>query len=334
MTKGLVTVFGGSGFIGRYAARQLVKKGWRVRVACRHVNTAGDVRLAGPPGWVDIMQANIRNRASIERALEGADAVVNLVGIMFEKGAQTFDGSQGEGAALLADVAAGKGITRFVHVSAIGADAESASDYARTKAEAEAAVRDSVPTATILRPSIVFASEDEFFNRFAALASSPAMSVFPVLPAIGGGKTRFQPVYAGDVAEAIAIAVDDAGTAGKTYELGGPRTYTFNELYDVILETIDRKRFKAPLPFFVAKPMGYLTAAVWRYIPPFSWGFLGDPPLTGDQVELLKSDNVVAEDALTLKDLGVTELESVEAIVPTYLWRFRDYGEFHKASEA
>lgn len=334
MTKGLVTVFGGSGFVGRYAARELVKKGWRVRVACRHVNTAGDVRLAGPPGWVDIMQANIRNRASIERALEGADAVVNLVGIMFEKGAQTFESAQGEGAALLAEVAAEKGIARFVQVSAIGADVDSASDYARTKGEAEAAVRKSVPTATILRPSVVFASEDEFFNRFAAMATSPMTSILPFMPSIGGGATRFQPVYAGDVAEAIAIAVDDADTAGKTYELGGPRTYTLNELYDFILETIDRRRFKMSLPFFLAKPLGYLIAAVWRYIPPFSWGFLGDPPITGDQVELMKSDNVVAEDALTLKDLGVTELESIEAIVPSYLWRFRDYGEFHKPSEA
>ena len=157
MTKGLVTVFGGSGFIGRYAARELVKKGWRVRVACRHVNTAGDVRLAGPPGWVDIIQANIRNRESIERALEGADAVVNLVGIMFEKGAQTFESAQSEGAGLLAQVAAEKGIARFVQVSAIGADADSSADYARTKAEAEAAVRDAISTATILRPSIVFA---------------------------------------------------------------------------------------------------------------------------------------------------------------------------------
>lgn len=334
MTKGLVTVFGGSGFIGRYAARELVKKGWRVRVACRHVNTAGDVRLAGPPGWVDIVQANIRNRESVDRALEGADAVVNLVGIMFEKGAQTFESAQREGTKVLGAAAAEKGIERFVQVSAIGAEADSDADYARTKAEAEVAIRESVPTATILRPSIVFGPEDEFFNRFAAMATSPIMSVLPLLPALGGGKTRFQPVYAGDVAEAIASAVDNPETAGKTYELGGPRTYTFNELYDVILSTIDKRRFTVPLPFFVAKPMGYLTGAVWRFVPPFSWGFLGDPPLTADQVEMLKTDNVVAEDALTLKDLGVTELESVEAIVPGYLWRFRDYGEFHKASEA
>ena len=181
MTKGLVTIFGGSGFIGRYAARELVKKGWRVRVACRRVNLAGDVRLAGAPGWVDIAQANIRDRASIERALEDADAVVNLVGVLTEKGKQTFESTQAEGAALLAEIAAEKGITRFVQVSAIGADAESKSVYARTKAEAEAAVREAIPTATILRPSVVFGPEDEFFNRFAQMAR--------VARSCGGGGT-------------------------------------------------------------------------------------------------------------------------------------------------
>lgn len=334
MTKGLVTIFGGSGFIGRYAARQLVKKGWRVRVACRHVNLAADVRLAGAPGWVDIVQANVRNRESVARALDGADAVVNLVGILFEKGSQTFESSQRDGAALVAEVAAERGITRLVQMSAIGADESARSVYARTKAEGEAAVREHVPTATILRPSVVFGPEDALFNRFAALASAPVMHFLPMLPSIGGGATRFQPVYAGDVAEAIAIAVDNPDTAGKTYELGGPRTYTLNEIYDVVLKTIDRKRFKIPLPFFVMRPIGYMIGAIWRYVPPFSWGFLGDPPITGDQVELMKTDNVVSEGALTLTDLGVTELETVEAIVPSYLWRFRPYGEFHKTSEA
>ena len=329
MTKGLVTIFGGSGFIGRYTARQLVKKGWRVRVACRRVNLAGDVRLAGAPGWVDLVQANIRDRASIERALEGADAVVNLVGVLIEKGKQTFESTQAEGAALLAEVAAKKGITRFVQVSAIGADPASKSDYAKTKGEAEAAVRAAIPAATILRPSVVFGPEDNFFNKFAQMARFA-----PMMPAIGGGKTLMQPVYAGDVAEAISIAVDTPETAGKTYELGGPRVYTMNEIYDHILRTIDRPRFKIGLPFFIAKPLGYITGAVWRFIPPFSWGFLGEPPVTGDQVEMLKTDNVVADDALTLTDLGVSGLESVEAITPTYLWRFRPYGEFHKASEA
>lgn len=329
MSKGLVTVFGGSGFIGRYAARTLVEQGWRVRVAVRRVHAAIDVRLAGPPGWIDIVQANVRDRASIDRALEGADAVVNLVGILFESGKQTYDGAQAEGAALVAEAAAAKGITRFVQVSAIGADAESKSPYGRTKAAGEASVRKVLPTATILRPSIVFGSEDQFFNRFAALARSA-----PFLPAIGGGKTKFQPVYAGNVASAIAAAVDRADVGGKTYELGGPGVYTFNQLYDIILKTIDLKRFKLPLPFVVARPVGYILGAVWRFVPPFSWGFLGGPPLTGAQVEMLKTDNVVSAGALTLADLGVTELESVEAIVPRYLWRFRTYGEFHKPSEA
>jgi NADH dehydrogenase len=329
MTKGLVTVFGGSGFIGRYAARTLVEKGYRVRVACRHVNTAQDVRLAGPPGWVDIVQANIRDRASIERALDGADAVVNLVGILFEKGPQSFESAQRDGAALLAEVAAGKGITRFVQVSAIGANIESRSDYGRTKGEAEAAVRAAIPTATILRPSIVFGPEDGFLNRFAQMTR-----FLPILPSVGGGKTRLQPIYAGDVADAIAQAVDLEGAAGKTYELGGPRTYTFNEIYDYILKQVDRRRFKLSLPFFVARPMSYIFGAVWRYIPPFSWGMIGEPPLTGDQVQMLKTDNVVAQDALTAAELGLTHLESVESIAPTYLWRFRPYGEFSKPADA
>ena len=315
--------------IGRYAARTLVEKGWRVRVACRRVGTAIDVRLAGPPGWVDIVQANVRDRASVDRALEDADAVVNLVGVLFESGRQTFEGAHTEGAALVAEAAAAKGIRRFVHVSAIGADKASKSPYARTKAEGEAAVREAVPTATLLRPSIVFGPEDDFFNRFAGLARSAL-----VLPAIGGGKTKFQPVYAGDVAEAIAVAVDSPASEGKTYELGGPSVYTFNEIYDIILKTIDESRFKISLPFFIARPMGYLIGALWRHMPPFSWGMLGDPPLTGSQVEMLAVDNVVASGALTIRDLGVTDLETVESVVPRYLWRFRSYGEFHKPREA
>lgn len=329
MSKGLVTLIGGSGFLGRYAARALVRAGWRVRVACRNPHAAGDVRLAGPPGWVDLVQANVRNRASLERAVADADAVVNLVGILFERGKQTFDGSQASGARLAAGAALAAGVTRYVQISAIGADAESDSAYARTKAEGEAAVREVFPDAVVLRPSIVFGPEDQFFNRFAQLARFA-----PALPAIGGGRTRLQPVYAGDVADAIRAAVERHDVAGQTYELGGPRVYTFSELYDFIFETIDRKRFKAPLPYVVAKPMGSLMAGTWRYVPPFAWGLFGDPPLTGDQVEMLKQDNVVADGALTLADLGVTELESVEALVPTYLWRFRPYGQFHQKGDA
>ncbi|ABI77001.1 putative NADH-quinone oxidoreductase [Hyphomonas neptunium ATCC 15444] len=329
MSKGLVTLVGGSGFIGRYAARALVEKGWRVRVACRRVHNAIDVRLAGPPGWVDVVQANIRDRASLERAVDGADAVVNLVGILFEHARQTFEGAQTDGAALLAEVAREKGIKRFVQISAIGADPDSRSPYGRTKAAAEEAVRERFPSAVILRPSIVFGPEDQFFNRFANMAR-----FVPFMPAIGGGKTKFQPVYAGDVAAAIAGAVEREDAAGRTFELGGPRSYSFNELYDIILKMIDRPRFKIPLPFFVARPMAYISGAVWRHIPPFSWGLLGDPPLTGSQVEMLAYDNVVSDGALGIRDLGVLQLESIEAIVPTYLWRFRPYGEFHKPREA
>ncbi len=328
VSKGLVTLVGGSGFIGRYAARMLVDQGWRVRVACRRVGPANAARLAGPPGWVDIVQANIRDRASLERAVDGADAVVNLVGILFERGAQTYASAQGSGAELLAEVAMRKGITRLVQVSAIGADAASRSPYARTKATAEAAVLSWIPTATILRPSIVFGPEDQFFNRFAAMARSS-----PFLPAIGGGRTLFQPVHAGDVAAAIAVAVSDDDAKGRTFELGGPDVLSFNEIYDLILKTIDIKRFKLPLPFWLAQPMGYAAGTVWRFIPPFSWGLLGPPPITGAQVEMLRHDNVVAKNALGFAELGIATLKSVHAEVPGYLWRFRPYGEFHKPSE-
>lgn len=334
MSTGLVTLFGGSGFIGHYAARALVEAGYRVRIAVRRPHLAGDVRLAGPPGWVDIAQANVRNRLSVERALEGADAVVNLVGILYEKGQQSFETAQLGGAQTVAECAAAAGIKRFVQISAIGADENSESDYARTKALAEQAVRDAIPEAVILRPSIVFGPEDDFFNKFAGMASHPVSNVAPFLPAIGGGKTKLQPVYAGDVAEAIAAAVSRDDVQGKTFELGGPRTYTFNELYDFIGETIDRKRYALPLPYFVAKPMGLTFGAIWKipFLPLHT--VLGPPPITGDQVDMLKTDNVVADDALTLKDLGVQDIESIEAIVPSYLWRYRAYGEFHQKGEA
>jgi len=325
MAKGLVTLIGGSGFIGRYATRALVEAGYRVRVACRRPNVAQDVKVAGPPGWVDLVQANVRNPDSLRRAMEGADAVVNLVGILFESGKQTFSSAQEDGAKNAAQIAKDLGVSRFVQISAIGADPDGKAAYARTKAAGEQVVREAFPDAVILRPSIVFGPEDQFFNRFADMARFA-----PALPAIGGGKTRFQPVYAGDVADAIVCAVMRQDAAGKTYELGGPGVYTFNELYDFIFETIDRKRLKAPLPFFIAKPMGVAAGAIWRipFLPLHS--VFGPPPITGGQVDMLRHDNVVAEDALTLVDLGVTEIESIESIVPTYLWRFRTYGEFHQ----
>ena len=333
MAKGLITVFGGSGFIGRYAARTLVKAGYRVRVAVRRPHLAGDVRLAGAPGWVDIVQANVRDKQSVARAVEGACAVVNLVGILYEKGPQSFEAAQRDGAINVAQACADSGIARLVHMSAIGANTQAKADYAETKGEAEQAVRDIVPSVVILRPSIVFGPEDNFFNKFAAMASHPVSTIVPFLPAIGGGKTEVQPVYAGDVAEAIANAVQRDDVGGKTYELGGPSTYTIAELYAFIGQTIDRKRFAFPLPFILAKPIGLMFGALFRYIWPLSTGILGAPPITGNQVELLKSDSIVSDEALTLQDLGVTERESIEALVPSYLYRFRPYGQYHQSSE-
>ncbi len=321
MAQGLVTLFGGSGFIGRYATRALVKAGYRVRVAVRRPHLAGDLRLAGAPGWVDLVQANVRHAPSVTAAVEGADAVVNLVGILFESGRQTFERAQLEGARTLAEAASAEGVSRLVQISAIGADAESKAAYARTKAKGEAAVRSAFPGAVILRPSIVFGPEDAFFNRFADLARRA-----PFLPAIGGGRTRFQPVFVGDVADAIVAAITREDTAGRTFELGGPRTYSFSDLYDIIFRETDRKRLKLAIPFFAAKAMGYGFGLAGRYLPI-------DPPITAGQVEMLKRDNVVADGALTLEDLGVSELESVEVIVPTYLYRFRPYGQFHEPGQ-
>lgn len=322
MAGELVTVFGGSGFVGRYVVRALCKAGHRVRVAVRNPHVAGDVKLAGDVGQVQLIQANVRNVPSIERALDGAWGCINLVGILYEKGKQTFDGTQEAGSRNVAEVARDKGVTKFVHMSALGANAESKSAYARTKAEAEEAVRAAIPGAVVVRPSIVFGPEDGFFNRFAEMAK-----LAPALPAIGGGKTRFQPVYVGDVAEAIVNALSIGAAEGRTFELGGPQAYTFKELLQYILKEIDRPRLLAPLPFMMAKAMGYTFGATFKVLP-FS------PPLTADQVELLKTDNVVGQDSDvslgTITDLGVTELETVEAITPTYLWQYRPQGQFHE----
>jgi NADH dehydrogenase len=315
MAGKIVTVFGGSGFLGRHVVRALCRQGWRVRVAVRRPHLAGDVRLAGDVGQVQLVQANVRNRASIKRALENASAVVNLVGILAERGAQSFNGTQALGAANIAQIAAEAGITNFVQVSAIGADKDAKSNYARTKAEAEAAVRNAIPSAVILRPSIMFGPEDGFFTRFALMARFT-----PVLPLIGGS-TKFQPVYVADVALAVANALKP-GNAGKTFELGGPRTYTMKELLQYITREIDRPRMLLPIPVSVMAPIGYIVGALSKLNP-----FFG-PPITGDQVQLLKLDNIVSPGASTLADLGVANLESVESIVPTYLWRHRPHGQF------
>jgi len=316
MTKGLITVFGGSGFLGKYVIRELVKEGWRVRAAVRRPHAAQELKVIGNVGQVQLVQANLRFAKSVARAVKGSDAVINLVALLFEEGKQSFESLHVQGADILARAAAAQGIKNFVQVSAIGKDAGSESDYARTKAEGELAVRAAIPSADIMRPSIIFGAEDHFFNRFAAMAQFA-----PALPLLGGGNTKFQPVYVGDVAQAIAKVISQ-GTTGKTYELGGPRIYSFKELMQFMLATIDRKRFLAPVPWFAANMMGFAgdISALAPFVKPF---------LTRDQVKSLKVNNVVADDALSFASLDI-HLETIEAIVPTYLGRYRKYGQFHE----
>jgi NADH dehydrogenase len=314
---GLVAVFGGTGFVGRYTVRALAKAGWRVRVACRRPHLAPELRVMGEVGQIELMQANVRVPSSIDRALEGAEAAVNLVGALYEHGPQRFEALHVDGARAVAEASARAGIARLVHVSAIGADAESKSKYARTKAEGEAAVRTALPTATIVRPSVVFGTEDDFFNRFAAMAG-----LSPALPLIGGGHTRFQPVYAGDVGAAITAALD---RAPATYEVGGPGVYSFRALMELILKETQRRRLLVPIPFGLASVLGVVGDLV--SVLPFA------PPITSDQVELLKSDNVAEHGLPGLVQLGVAPTP-VEAVLPTYLWRFRKGGQFAQPAAA
>jgi len=310
----LVTVFGGSGFLGRSVVRALCKRDYRIRVAVRRPELAGHLQPLGRVGQIHAVQANLRYPASVEAAMRGADVAINLVGILAPTGAQTFNAVQAEGAGAVANAAAAAA-ARIVHVSAIGANENSPSHYARSKAAGEKAVLSTLPTATIFRPSVVFGPEDEFTNRFATLAQ-----MSPALPLIGGGLTKLQPVYVGDVATAIANAVEGKARAGATYELGGPEVLTMREVMELILSTIERKRMLITLPFGLAR----LQAMFLQFAP-------GALKLTPDQVELLRSDNVVSEAAkaagLTLEGLGIVP-DSLEAIMPQYLWRFRKAGQF------
>lgn len=315
----IITVFGGSGFVGRHVVRALAKAGYRVRVATRRPHLAQDLRVMGVVGQVQLVQANIRVPSSVERALEGTQGVVNLVGVLNENGRQSFARLHAQGAKTIAELAAQAGISRMIQVSAIGADENSASRYARTKAAGEQAVLKALPGATILRPSIIFGTDDGFFNRFGAMARFA-----PALPLFGGGKSRFQPVFAGDVAEAVVAAYESADAQGKTYELGGPGVYTFAELMRFILDETCRPRFLLPLPWAAGSVIASLSELI-AVLP------IVEPLLTRDQLVQLKSDNVVAENALTLADLGVTP-ETVESIVPAYLERYRRYGQFHERS--
>lgn len=311
----LATILGGSGFVGRYVARQLAQEGWRVRVACRRPNEALFVRTYGVVGQVEPVQANIRHEGSVREVVAGADVVVNCVGILAEAGANRFGAVQAEGAATAARAAAAAGARRFVQISAIGADEGSPSDYARTKAEGERRVREAFPAAAILRPSIVFGPEDQFFNRFASMARFS-----PVLPVVGGS-TRFQPVYVDDVAEAAKLAATGRAAPG-VYELGGPDVDTFRELMQVMLGVIRRRRLVVNVPFPVARLMGRAFDGLGR----ITFG-LAPQPLTLDQVRNLARDNVVSGRHPGFEALGV-QPRSMEAILPEYLWRFRPAGQY------
>ena len=313
----LVTVFGGSGFLGRNVVRALCRRDYRVRVAVRRPELAGYLQPSGKVGQVHTIQANLRYPASVEAAVRDSDVVINLVGILTEGGGQTFDAVQAKGAETVAKAAAAVG-ARLIHVSAIGADAESPSRYAKAKAAGEAAVTAAVPSATIFRPSVIFGPEDQFTNRFASLAR-----LSPVLPLIGG-ETKMQPVYVGDVATAIADAVDGKAKAGATYELGGAEVLTMREIIEAIVTIADRKPALIPLPFGLAR----FQANFLQFAP-------GALKLTPDQVTLLERDNVVSDAAkaagLTLEGLGISA-DSLEAIAPQYLWRFRPQGQFQRKS--
>jgi uncharacterized protein YbjT (DUF2867 family) len=315
----LITIFGGSGFLGRHLVRALAKRHYRIRVAVRRPDLTGHLQPLGRVGQIHAVQANVRHPGSVDAAARDADVVINLVGILFERGRQRFDAVQAFGAEQVALAAAAHG-ARMIHVSAIGADEHSTSAYARAKAMGERAVLSATPAATIVRPSILFGPEDDFFNKFGAMAR-----VLPALPLVGGGAMRFQPVFVGDVAEAIAKAVEGEARGGEIYELGGPEVKSFRELLELTLEEIARKRLLVPLPWTVAK------------IQAFFMEFMPKPMLTRDQVKMLETDNVVsakaAREQRTLEGLGINPT-AMRAILPSYLWRYRKAGQFTKTTAA
>jgi NADH dehydrogenase len=313
----LATVIGGSGFVGRYAVRALARDGWRVRAACRRPDLAGHLQPMGRVGQIHPVQANLRYPESLAHAVRGAETVITAVGVLAPVGRQSFEAIHVEGPRAAAKAARDAGVRRFIHVSAIGADAQSNARYARTKAAGEAAVLEEFPGAIILRPSIVFGPEDQFFNRFASMAR-----MSPLLPLIGGGRNRFQPIYVADLADAIAAAASGAGAPGTIYEIGGPEVLTFRQLLDKTQHWAGRDRGYFPMPFWLAKLQAVLT---W----PLPNGLR---PVTVDQVRMLQRDTIVSEQATvegrTIASLGVAHPESVDAIVPTYLERFKAKGQY------
>lgn len=313
---GLVTVFGGSGFMGAQVTRALAKQGYRVRVAVRRPGLGYRLPLMGDVGQIEVVQANLRNPESIGRALDGAEGCINLVGVLYETGRQSFAGLHAQGAEEIAAACAAHGVKRMVQVSAIGADAQSPSKYARTKAAGEAAVRKLLPQAAIVRPSVVFGVDDALFNRFASMAS-----LMPMLPLPGGGDTKFQPIFVGDAAAAIVAALREPSAAGKIFEIGGPDIYTYRQLIELTLAQIHKTRLLVDLPWGLAKLIGRLGDLQAKVLP-FA------PLLTADQVELLQHDNIASKSLPGLKALGVSAPVAVEAILPTYLYRYRRGGQF------
>jgi len=317
----LVTIYGGSGFVGRYIARRMARAGWRVRVAVRRPNEAIFVKPYGVVGQVEPVLCNIRDDASVAQVMAGADAVVNCVGILATNGKNTFDAVHVEGAARVARIAAQQGVARMVQISAIGADAASESDYARTKSLGEAGVLEHMPDAVILRPSIVFGAEDGFFNRFAGMTR-----MGPVLPVVGAG-TRFQPVYVDDVARAAEAALT-RDIAPGIYELGGPEVRTFRELMALMLGVIHRRRAVVNIPFFMANIMAF----GFELSQTLSLGIMR-AQVTRDQVRNLRNDSVVSDAVRGFGELGI-EPVAMESVLPEYLWRFRPSGQYDAIKES
>jgi uncharacterized protein YbjT (DUF2867 family) len=319
MVSQLVTVFGGSGFVGRNTVRALARVGYRIRVAVRKPALANYLPPMGTVGQIQLMKCNVLDGDQVVAALRGAGAVVNLTGLLSQRGAQSFHAVHVDAADTIAKAARDAGVTTLVHLSAIGADPDAKSKYASTKGEGEHAVREAFPDAAFLRPSLVFGAEDKFFNKFANLAR-----FIPALPLVGGGHTKFQPVFVGDVAAAVLRCVEDTATRGKNYELGGANIYSFKELLQITLREIGRKRLLVPIPFFAASIKAFFLQMPAMILPI-------DPLLTMDHVTLLKTDNVVSPGALTLTNLGITP-DAMEAVLPSYLWRFRAKGQFQEVA--
>lgn len=311
----LVTIFGGSGFLGRYAVRALARKGYRIRVGVRRPHLANFLLPMGHVGQIQLVKTDVSSPDAVSFALRGAAAAINFVGLLYETRRQRFAAIHANAAGLIARAAKAAGAKSLVHVSTAGIERNAHSRYAHTKLEGEKLVREAFPEATILKPSVVFGPEDNFFNRFAALAR-----LSPVIPLIGGGGTKFQPVYVGDVARAIERSLEESAARGQAYELGGPAVYTFRELMEFVLRCTGRRRWLVKVPF----PLATFQASLLQLLP--------NPPLTPDQVRLLKTDNIVAAGARTFADLGI-DPEPLEAIVPKYLWRFRREGQFEMSQE-